>query len=82
MFKINKNYRLTHITCLNALEIVGNELINEHYLVKSQQPDSINIAHKLLNLGEIDWPASGELKFVMGVAGTKILAMDIKNCIN
>lgn len=76
-----KNYRLTHITCLNALAIVRNELINENYLVKSQQPDSVKIANKLLNLGEIDWSASGDLKFVKGVAGTKMLATDIRNCI-
>ena len=76
-----KNYRLTHITCLNALAIVGNELINENYLVKSQQPDSVKIANKLLNLGEIDWSASGDLKFVKGMAGTKILANDIRFCL-
>ena len=77
-----KNYRLTHITCLNALAIVGNELINGNYLAKSQQPDSVKIANKLLNIGEIDWSASGDLKFVKGVAGTKILANDIRNCLN
>lgn len=76
-----KNYRLTHITCLNALAIVGNELINENYLAKSQQPDSIKIANKLLSLGEIDWSANGDLKFVKGVAGTKMLAGDIRSCI-
>lgn len=77
-----KNYRLTHITCLNALAIVGNELINENYLAKSQQPDSVRIASKLLNLGEIDWSVSGDLRFVKGVAGTKILARDIRNCLS
>ncbi len=76
-----KNYRLTHITCLNALAIVGNELINENYLAKSHQPDSVKVANKLLNLREIDWSASGELKFVKGMSGTKILAGDIKNCL-
>lgn len=76
-----KNYRLTHITCLNALAIVGNELINENYLAKSQQPDSVKVASKLLNLGEIDWSASGDLRFIKGVAGTKMLADDIRSCI-
>lgn len=76
-----KNYRLTHITCLNALAIVGNELINDNYLSKSQQPDSVKIANKLMNLREIDWSASGDLKFVKGVAGTKMLVDDIRNCI-
>lgn len=78
----NKNYRLTHITCLNALAIVGNELINGNFLVKSQQPDSVKIANKLLNLGEIDWSSSGELQFVKGVVGAKVLAADIRNCIS
>lgn len=76
-----KNYRLTHITCLNALAIVGNELINENYLTKLQQPDSVKIANKLLNLGEIDWSGSGDLRFVKGIAGTKMLAGDIRSCI-
>ncbi|MER2121412.1 MAG: DGQHR domain-containing protein [Solibacillus sp.] len=77
-----KNYRLTHITCLNALAIVGNELIIGNYLVKSQQPNSVKISNKLLNLVEIDWSASGNLKFVKGVAGSKALANDIRNCLN
>lgn len=77
-----KNYRLTHITCLNALAIVGNELINQNYLAKSQQPNSVKIAQKLLNIRDIDWSAHGDLRFVKGVAGTKILANDIKICIN
>ena len=76
-----KNYRLTHITCLNALAIVGNELINENYLAKSQQPDSVKIANKLINLGEIDWSSSGDLKYLKGVAGSKLLANDIRNCL-
>ena len=76
-----QNYRLTHITCLNALAIVGNELINENYLVKSQQPDSVKIANKLLNLVDIDWSASGDLQYIKGVAGTKLLAKDIRNCL-
>ena len=76
-----KNYRLTHITCLNALAMVGNELINENFLAKSQQPDSVKIADKLLNLGEIDWSVNGDLQFIKGVTGTKLLAADIKNCV-
>lgn len=76
-----KNYRLTHITCLNALAIVGNEIINENYLKKSQQPDSVKVTNKLINLIEIDWSASGDLKFIKGAAGTKLLAGDIRNCL-
>lgn len=77
-----QNYRLTHITCLNALAMVGNELINENYLTKSQQPDSVKIAKKLINIVEIDWSSTGDLKFIKGMQGSKVLAEDIKNCIS
>ncbi|UDK97508.1 DGQHR domain-containing protein [Lysinibacillus sphaericus] len=77
----NKLYRMTHITGLNALAIAGNQVINENYLTKSQQPDSSKIAKTLLNLKEIDWLASGDLKYLKGAAGSKILAKDIINCL-
>ena len=77
----NKLYRMTHITCLNALAIVGNKVINENYLPKSQQPDSVKIAGILMKLDEIDWLANGDLKYLKGVPGTKILVSDILNCL-
>lgn len=78
----NKLYRMTHITCLNALAIAGNKIINDNYLVKSQQPDSVEIAKILINLKEIDWMSSGDLKYLKGAAGSKVLASDILNCLN
>ncbi|KEK09340.1 hypothetical protein EP18_19515 [Lysinibacillus sphaericus] len=77
----NKLYRMTHITCLNALAIAGNKIINENYLAKSQQPDSVKIAKILLNLKEIDWLSTGDLKYLKGAPGAKILANDILNCL-
>lgn len=55
----NKLYRMTHITCLNALAIVGNKIINENYSKKSQQPDSVKLTKILSNLKEIDWLSTG-----------------------
>ncbi|MEQ6353199.1 DGQHR domain-containing protein [Lysinibacillus sp. M3] len=78
----NQLYRMTHITCLNALAIVGNKIINENYLIKSQQPDSVKIAKLLTNLKEIDWLTTGNLKYLKGAAGSKMLADDILNCLN
>lgn len=78
----NKLYRMTHITCLNALAIAGNQIINDNYLSKSQQPDSVKIAGLLVNLKDIDWSSSGDLKYIKGAAGSKLLASDILNCIN
>lgn len=77
----NKSYRLTHITCLNALAIAGNQIINENYLEKSQQPNSVKIASLLVNLKDIDWSSSGDLRYLKGLAGSKVLARDILNCV-
>ncbi|MGE7946914.1 DGQHR domain-containing protein [Lysinibacillus sp. NPDC093688] len=77
----NQLYRMTHITCLNTLAIVGNEIINENYSMKSQQPDSVKITKLLNNLKEIDWLSSGNLKYIKGAAGSKMLADDILNCL-
>lgn len=77
----NSLYRMTHITCLNALAIVGNKVINDNYLARSQQPDSVKIAQILMNLKEIDWLSTGDLKYLKGVAGSKVLASDVLNCI-
>ncbi|WCR26617.1 hypothetical protein L3476_25930 [Paenibacillus thiaminolyticus] len=72
---------MTHVTCLNALAIAGNEIINQNYLEKAQQPDSVKIAKLLLKLSEIDWSINGDLKYLKGAAGAKILASDILNCL-
>lgn len=77
----NKLYRLTHITCLNALAIAGNEIITDNYLLKAQQVDSAKIESLLKNLKVIDWSASGDLKYLKGVSGSKILSNDILNCV-
>lgn len=77
----NKLYRMTHITCLNALAIAGNKIINENYLIKSQQPDSVKIANLLVDLVEIDWLSTGNLKYLKGAAGSKVLASDILSCL-
>lgn len=77
----NQLYRMTHITCLNALAIVGNKIINENYSVKSHQPDSIKITKLLSNLKEIDWLSTGNLKYIKGAAGSKMLAEDILSCL-
>ncbi|MEY9978444.1 DGQHR domain-containing protein [Lysinibacillus sp. RC79] len=78
----NKLYRITHITCLNALAIAGNQIINNNYLTKSQQPDSVKIANLLVKLKVIDWSSNGDLKYLKGAAGSKMLAEDILNCIH
>ncbi|EON70252.1 hypothetical protein [Lysinibacillus sphaericus] len=72
---------MTYVTCLNALSIAGNIIINDNYLKKSQQPDSVKIANMMTHLSNIDWLAIGDLKYLKGIGGSKMLAEDILNCV-
>lgn len=60
----------------------GNKIIHENYLAKSQQSDSVKRAKLLVTLKDIDWLSSGNLKYLKGAAGPKVLAENILNCIN
>ncbi|WP_394191438.1 DGQHR domain-containing protein [Paenisporosarcina quisquiliarum] len=76
-----KSYRLSHVISLYALAIAGNKIINSNYLSKSQQPDSTKILSTLNKLQQIDWSNNGDLKYLKGLGGSKILAEDILNCL-
>lgn len=76
-----KSYRLTHIISLNALAMAGNEIISKNFLHKSQQPDSSKILSMLEKLNQIDWSTNGDLRYLKGISGAKILAQDILNCL-
>lgn len=77
-----KTYRLTHIVSLNALAIAGNEILNRNFLSKSQQINSTRLLPLLENLKQIDWSTNGDLKYLKGVSGSKLLAQDILNCLD
>ncbi|PYF07219.1 DGQHR domain-containing protein [Ureibacillus chungkukjangi] len=77
----SKDYKITHITCLYGLAIAGNKILNDNYLAKPQQVDSVKIANILVNLKEIDWSSNGDLKYIKGLPGANMLASDILNCL-
>lgn len=76
-----KSFKLTHIVGLNALSIVGNELLKKHYSFSSQQLNSRVVLKHLNNLQQIDWSNEGGLKYIKGNAGARILAKDILQCL-
>jgi len=80
-WKDNKSYRLSHVISLYALAMAGNEIIKENFLPKSQQPDSKKILTILNNLNQIDWSNNGDLKYLKGISGSKLLSRDIMNCL-
>ncbi|WP_107950435.1 hypothetical protein [Lysinibacillus parviboronicapiens] len=71
----------TQFICLQALAITANKIIKNNYLVKSQQPDSVNIALILMKLDEIDGLATEDLPYLKGISGTEILVSDILKCL-
>ncbi|WFO49274.1 DGQHR domain-containing protein [Bacillus pumilus] len=72
-----KESKLTHIVGINALSIIGSEI-----LPKSLNNESMQIDLKILNsflykLEKIDWSVQGEMKYLKGVSGSKTLAKEL-----
>lgn len=72
-----KEYRLTHIVCLNALAIAGADILAAA-VTKQQGKIDYNFIHKCIKrLKDMDWGAEGPLKYLKGISGSRILASDI-----
>ena len=67
-----KQYRLTHIVCLNALAIAGNKIIPSNYNFVSNQ-----LTKRMSSIKIFDWSSEGTLKYLKGASGSKLLAEDI-----
>ncbi|MFK4391101.1 hypothetical protein CN563_11760 [Bacillus sp. AFS026049] len=72
-----KQYRLTHIVCLNALAIAGNKIIPSNYNFVSNQLNIKEVTKKLSSIKVFDWSSEGTLKYLKGASGSKLLAEDI-----
>ncbi|GKS10872.1 hypothetical protein YDYSY3_18720 [Paenibacillus chitinolyticus] len=72
-----KEYRLTHIVCLNALAIAGAEIFS-FALIRQQGKFDYNLIQKCVKrLKGMQWGAEGPLKYLKGISGSRILASDI-----
>ncbi|OCT14345.1 hypothetical protein A8709_26330 [Paenibacillus pectinilyticus] len=72
------SYRLTHIVCLDALSIAGSTILANCSTESKRQFDYNGITKAVIKLGKIDWSASGPLKYIKGMNGSKSLAMDLE----
>ncbi|MDO3679736.1 DGQHR domain-containing protein [Paenibacillus ehimensis] len=73
-----KEYRLTHIVCLDALSIAGSEVLSKCTTESKRQFDYNGISKAVKKISKIDWSANGPLKYLKGISGSKSLATDLK----
>lgn len=72
-----KQYRLTHIVCLNALAIAGNKIIPSNYNFVSNQLNIKEVTKRMSSIKIFDWSSEGTLKYLKGASGSKLLTEDI-----
>ncbi|MBU5349139.1 DGQHR domain-containing protein [Paenibacillus lautus] len=72
-----KEYRLTHIVCLNALAIAGAEIFSAAANRNQGKVDYNFIQKCVKRLKGMEWGAEGPLKYLKGISGSRILAGDI-----
>ncbi|WP_222124452.1 DGQHR domain-containing protein [Paenibacillus xylanexedens] len=72
-----KEYRLTHIVCLNALAIVGAEVLKEATNRQKGKMDYAFIEKSVKRMKNTEWSAEGPLKYLKGVSGSRMLAQDL-----
>ncbi|MGG1552308.1 DGQHR domain-containing protein [Paenibacillus ferrarius] len=72
-----KDYRITHIVCINALAMAGCQLISCCFSEDSKKIDYSLISKSVKRLKKFDWSSSGRLKYIKGFSGSKTLAADI-----
>ncbi len=72
-----KQYRLTHIFCLNAFAIAANKIIPSNYNFVSNQLNIKEVSKRMSIIKIFDWSSEGTLKYLKGASGSKLLAEDI-----
>jgi len=75
-----KEYRLTHIVCLDALSIAGSFVLSRS-VDSNKKIDHNLILKSVKKLKKIDWSIDGTLKYLKGISGSKSLASDLKTLI-
>ncbi|WP_339241266.1 DGQHR domain-containing protein [Paenibacillus sp. FSL F4-0243] len=74
-----KEYRITHIVCLNALAFAGAELFKKVINIEKKYIDYGQIIKHLQRIKSMEWSSNGPLKYLQGLNGSKTLANDLKS---
>ncbi|WP_156510118.1 hypothetical protein [Paenibacillus macquariensis] len=71
-----KEYRLTHIVCLDALSLAGNKVLLQ-CMPEGKKRIDLSTLPKIIRKMTVDWSAQGSLKYLKGMSGSKTLASDL-----
>lgn len=72
-----KDYRITHIVCLNALAFAGAELLLKVVHLKEKHIDYGLISKHIQKIRGIDWSSDGPFKYIKGLNGSKTLGHEL-----
>ncbi|MCY9692268.1 DGQHR domain-containing protein [Paenibacillus alginolyticus] len=72
-----KEFRITHIVCLNALSIVGAAILSACVSQDKKQIDFNRVDKFVKKINGIDWASSSSLRYIRGATGSKTLASEI-----
>ncbi|WP_219834247.1 DGQHR domain-containing protein [Paenibacillus sp. R14(2021)] len=72
-----KEYRLTHIVCLNAIAIAGGVFLSKVISEEKRAIDYNQVIKGVNKLKSMDWSAAGTLRYIKGMSGSKTLANDL-----
>ncbi|CAN7201658.1 DGQHR domain-containing protein [Paenibacillus sp. LjRoot153] len=72
-----KEYRITHIVCLNALAMAGAVIFAKCVSEEKNQIDYKRMASYVKKLKAIDWSSYGPFKYIKGISGSRTLAAEL-----
>ncbi|PZE20500.1 hypothetical protein [Paenibacillus xerothermodurans] len=72
-----KEYRITHIVCLNALSIAGAQVFSACVAEDKKHIDYSRIVKYVKKLKKLDWSSCGALRYIRGTSGSKTLASEL-----
>ncbi|MCU6791907.1 DGQHR domain-containing protein [Paenibacillus sp. WQ 127069] len=72
-----KEYRITHIVCLNALSIAGADILSVCVSEDKKHIDYNAIVKYVRKLKKMDWSSSSALRYIRGTSGSKTLAAEL-----
>jgi DNA sulfur modification protein DndB len=72
-----KEYRLTHIVCLDALSMAGHQVLL-NCMPEGKKHVDLTAIPKYIKKLSVDWSAQGPLRYLKGMSGSRTLASDLK----
>ncbi|MEQ7049909.1 DGQHR domain-containing protein [Paenibacillaceae sp. P-4] len=72
-----KEFKLTHIVCLDALAIAGSKAISRFMRENKRHIDHQGYTKAVKRLKNINWSAEGPFKYLKGINGSKTLSIDL-----